>query len=155
MSHLNLNGSTISGFSALLYVNFIIKKKYRVDAIAKEMQIANDTLYRYIRGENVMPADRIVDLVNATKDIDYLEFFCEPAGFLPVTKAQAKLCNASREKEEINLSILHGRTIESIEKAFHDGAISKREYKEIHSQLTALQRIAAELDHKIKAEVGE
>ncbi len=151
----NLNGSPISGFSALLYVNFIIKKKYRVDAIAKEMQIATDTLYRYIRGENVMPADRIVDLAVATRDIDYLEFFCEPAGYLPVTKAKATLCDASREKEEINLSILHGRTIESIEQAFKDGVITKQEYKEIHRRLAELQRAAAELDHKIKAGAGE
>lgn len=65
----NLNSSPISGFSALLYVNFIIKKKYRVDAVAKDMQIATDTLYRYVRGENVMPPDRIIDLVKATGDI--------------------------------------------------------------------------------------
>ena len=64
----NLNCASISGFSALLYVNFIIKKKYRVDAVAREMQIATDTLYRYIRGENVVPPDRIIDLIKATGD---------------------------------------------------------------------------------------
>lgn len=149
----NLNGSQISGFGALLYVNFVIKKKYRVDVIAKEMQIATDTLYRYIRGENIIPPDRISDLVKATGDIEYLEFFCEPAGYLPVTKAQAKLCDATREHEEINLSILHGRTIESIEKAFKDGILTKKEYAGIHRQLNEIQRVSVELDHKIKKEV--
>jgi len=150
----NLNSSAISGFSALLYVNFIIKKKYRVDAIAKEMQIATDTLYRYARGENIIPPDRIADLVRATGDVEYLEFFCEPCGFIPIQKSKAKFCTASREKEEINLSILHGRTIEGIEKAFRDGKLSKPEYKQVHQLLIKLQEHAAELDEKIKKEVA-
>lgn len=149
----NLNSSPISGFSALLYYSFIIRKKYRVDAVAKEMQIATDTLYRYVRGENIMPPDRIVDLVRATGDIEILEFFCDPCGFIPIQKSKAKLCAAAREKEEINLSILHGRTIEGIEKAFRDGKLTKPEYKQVHQLLTKLQEHAAELDEKIKAEV--
>jgi transcriptional regulator with XRE-family HTH domain len=152
MSEHNLNGSPFSGFSALLYVNFIIKKKYRVDAVAKEMQIASDTLYRYVRGENIMPPDRIIDLVRATGDVEYLEFFCEPCGYIPVTKAQAKLCEASREREEINMTVLWGHALEDIEKAFKDGKLTKKEYGEIHRHLTRLQELAAELDRKIGKE---
>jgi len=149
----NPNGSPISGFGALLYVNFIIKKKYRVDAIAKEMQVATDTLYRYIRGENLIPPDRIIDLIRATGDIDYLEFFCEPIGYLPVTKASGKISAASRDREVLNRSIIHGRAIDTIDRAFTAGAVTKKEYTEIHQHLTELQRAAAELDQKIKEEV--
>jgi hypothetical protein len=43
----------------MMYVSFIIKKKYRVDETAKKMEISKDSLYRYIRGETIIPPDRI------------------------------------------------------------------------------------------------
>jgi len=146
----NLNGNSISGFSALLYVNFIIKKKYRVDGVAKEMQIATDTLYRYVRGENVMPPDRVIDLVRATKDIEFLEFFCEPCGFIPVPAAEGKCPGDELAKGQINLSILSGKTLEAIEKAYEDGKIEKKEFQEISRLTTRLQEKAAELREKIR-----
>ena len=146
----NLNGSSISGFSALLYVNFIIRKKYRVDTVAKEMQIATDTLYRYVRGENVIPPDRIVDLVRATKDLEYLEFFCEPCGFIPVPAAKGKCQGDELAKSQINLSILSGKTLEAIERAYEDGKIEKKEFQQISRLTTRLQEKAAELREKIR-----
>ena len=155
MSQLNLNGSQISGFSALLYVNFIIKKRYRVDDIAKEMQIATDTLYRYIRGENIMPADRIIDLVQATGDIEYLEYFCEPAGYLPVAKPEGKPTRETRERDEISVMRIWGHALDDIEKAYEDGKMDRREYAEIHRHLICLQETAAALDAKLAKEVED
>jgi hypothetical protein len=148
----NLNGSQISGFSALLYVNFIIKKKYRVDAVAKEMQIATDTLYRYVRGENVIPPDRVVDLVRTTGDVEYLEFFCEPCGFLPVPAVKGKLGRHERERDQIYLSILNGEALKQIEMAYEDGKLDRVESKRIEKALTRLQAKAAELKEKIKGD---
>ncbi len=149
----NLNGSQISGFSALLYVNFIIRKKHRVDAVAKEMQIATDTLYRYIRGENVIPPDRVVDLVKATGDAEYLDFFCEPCGFAAVPVQKARLTPEQREKDQIHLAILNGEALKNIEEAFADGRVEKSEAKRIEKALSKLQAKAGELKEKIRAEV--
>lgn len=73
-----------------MYVNFVIKKKYRVDEVSKIMNISMDTLYRYVRGENIIPPDRIVDLILATQDIEYLEYFCDPMNYVPVPKIKEK-----------------------------------------------------------------
>lgn len=149
----NLNGSAISGFSALLYVNFIIKKKYRVDSVAKDMQIATDTLYRYVRGENVIPPDRVVDLVKATGDVELLEFFCEPCGYIPVAAAKSKPGAAELEKDQIRLSILTGQALKEIEDAYEDGKIEKTELRRMEKALGRLQQKSAELREKIRKEV--
>jgi hypothetical protein len=151
----NLNGSSISGFSALLYVNFIIKKKYRVDDVAREMQIASDTLYRYVRGENIIPPDRISDLVKATSDVEYLEFFCEPIGYAPVPIPQTTGARKdSLQAGQIHLSILGGESLKAIEESLADGHLNKIEKKKCIKALSRLQAKAAELKEKIdKAEV--
>ena len=149
----NLNGSSISGFSALMYYAFIIKKKYRVDCVAKEMQIATDTLYRYIRGENVMPPDRIIDLVRATEDREYLDFFCDPCGYVAIPKIESKPSQKEREKDEIQLPILLGRALQEIEQAYEDGKIERAELQKIERALLKLQQQASLLREKIKKEV--
>jgi hypothetical protein len=150
----NLNSSPISGFSALLYVNFIIKKKYRVDAVAKDMQIATDTLYRYIRGENVMPPDRIIDLVKATGDSELLDFFCEPCGYIPVRAVQGKPSPAERQKDQIRLSILTGQALKEIEDAYEDGKLEKTELRRVERALARIQQKSAELREKLRKEVN-
>lgn len=142
-----------NGFSSLLYVNFVIKKKYRIDDVAKEMRIATDTLYRYVRGENIIPPDRIIDLVRATGDIEYLEFFCDPCGCVPVRQSPARLMREEREKEQIRLSIFTGRALEEIERAYEDGKLERSELQKIEKALLRLQEKAVELREKIKKEV--
>ena len=142
------------GFGSLLYYSFILKKKYRVDETAEKMGIAPDTLYRYIRSENVMPPDRIIDLVKATGEIEFLTFFCDPCGYIPIKRPAGKLFDQPHEKDEIHLSILNGQALDEIEKAHEDGRIDKQEYLKIQRKLTQLQQKAAELAEKIKAEVG-
>lgn len=149
----NLNSSSISGFSALLYVNFIIKKKCRVDAVAKEMQIATDTLYRYIRGENIIPPDRVVDLIRTTGDVEYLEFFCEPCGYVPVRAIEGRMTKGEREKDQIRLSILTGQALKEIEDAYEDGRIEKTELRRVERALARIQQKSAELREKLKKEV--
>lgn len=86
----NLKNNGAFGFQSLMYINFITRKKYRVDSIAKKMGINRDTLYRYVRGELMIPADRIADLIRATEDIEYLEFFCDALDFTLVPKIKDK-----------------------------------------------------------------
>jgi len=141
-----------NGFSSLMYVNFIIKKKYRVDDIAKEMRIATDTLYRYIRGENIIPPDRIIDLIQATKDVEYLEFFCDPCGFVPISQPHGTLTKEEREKDQIRLSIFTGKALEEIEAAFEDGKLERNEVQKIDKALFKLIEQATRLREKIKKE---
>jgi transcriptional regulator with XRE-family HTH domain len=143
----------MNGFSVLLYYHFISKKKYRVDEIADKMGIAVDTLYRYVRGENNIPPDRIVSLLKATDEIEFFNYFLDPCGYIPVKRPNGKLFDQPHEKDEIHLSILNGQALEEIEKAHEDGRIDKQEYLKIHKKLTQLQQKAAELAEKIKAEV--
>jgi len=82
--------SGVSGFQSLLYFNFILQKKYRVDIVSKKMGIATDTLYKYIRGERPFPPDRISDLYNATNDLSYLTFFLDPCGHVPIKPIEDK-----------------------------------------------------------------
>lgn len=133
-------------------MNFIIKKKYRVDEIAREMQIATDTLYRYVRGENILPPDRITDLVKATRDIEYLEFFCEPVGYAPVPLPKATGEKGPRLQDQVHLSILTGEGLKAIEEAFSDGRLDKSEKARILKALSKLQAKAADLKEKINAE---
>lgn len=85
----NLNKGNLI-FQSMMYVSFIIKKKYRVDETAKKMEISKDSLYRYIRGETIIPPDRIAALIRATNDIEYLEFFCEAMNYIPIPKIKGK-----------------------------------------------------------------
>lgn len=73
-------------FQSLTYVNFIVLQKYRVDAVAQKMGIHVDTLYKKIRGERPWQVDDIPRLVNATGDIGYLEYLCDPCGYMLIPK---------------------------------------------------------------------
>lgn len=77
-------------FQNLIYLNFIVKKKYRVDACAEKMGVHLDSLYRWIRGEKPFPIDRLSDLVNATEDTELLEYFTDPCGFTLLPKIKNK-----------------------------------------------------------------
>lgn len=149
----NLNNEGLIGFQSLLYYILIIEKKYRVDDTAKEMRISTDTLYRYVRGERIIPPDRIIDLINATKEIRFLQFFCDPTGYLAIPAIDTKPSSDGIRLKEIKLSIINGKTIEEIEKALKDGKVDRNEYKKAHQLLTGLRQIAVELDEILKNEV--
>ena len=66
MPRSNINITRNKGFQSLLYVNFIVKKKYRVEVIAQIMGYHKDTLYKWIRGERPFPIDEVPNLVKST-----------------------------------------------------------------------------------------
>ena len=150
----NLNSSPIPGFSALLYYHFIIKKRYRVSDVAKEMRIADDTLYRYIRGENVMPPDRVVDLILATHEVEFLEFYTEPCGYAAVPIGRVKPSGETYEKDSIVLTLNNADVLRAIDKALKDGKIDRLDARIIERALTRLITKAAEMKEKLKKEVA-
>jgi len=79
-----------SGLQNLLYVNFIVKKKYRVDVVAQIMGRHKDTLYKWVRGEHPFPVDEIPNLTKATEDTEYLEYLCDRAGYSLMPKIKDK-----------------------------------------------------------------
>ena len=149
----NLNSGQLADFTVLTYYKFINKKEYRVDEIAAKMGIAPDTLYRYIRGEKVIPPDRIIDLIKATGDVEFLEFFCEPCGYVPVPIVKGKPAGATIAKDQILLSILNGDALRAIEDAIEDGKVDRAEARRIEKAITRLQAKAAELKEKVLGEV--
>ena len=150
---INPNHDGNLGFQSLLYYAFIIRKKYRVDVVAKEMQIATDTLYRYVRGENIMPPDRIIDLVKATGDPEFLEFFSEPCGFATVPIQKAKATGHEVEGDLFHLPVLVGDLFHEWEAARPDG-IDKEEGKRLEKVISKAISKLAGIREKIRAEVG-
>jgi len=137
-----------------MYVNFIIKKKYPVKAVASDMDIATDTLYRYIRGENVIPPDRVIDLIKATKDFEFLDFFCDPVDCIAVPKeGTAFKQQADLKQIEIDYARISGGLLDVIEKAKQDGVIDENEFKEISKFSLIARRKIAELVEKIKRDM--
>lgn len=82
----NLNNRRDERFRALLYYRFHVDDKYPVDVIAEKMGVHKDTLYRWINGTNVFPANEIIGLIQATNDIKYLEFIADKCGYSVIPK---------------------------------------------------------------------
>jgi predicted transcriptional regulator len=102
--------NTNNGFSVLLYCNFIIKKKYGVDAVSQKMGIAKDTLYKYVNGSHVFPAEKLIDLTNATEDMEYLEYIADKCNRTVITKIKdKKTAEAMIEMAKLFLSATAGR----------------------------------------------
>lgn len=141
------------GFQSLMYVNFVIKKKYRVDDIAHKMDIATDTLYRYVRGENIIPPDRIIDLIKATRDFEYLDFFCDPVGCIAIPQEGGDLKNRDLKTIGIEIAINQGKLLETAEKAFENNIIDEVEFQKIYKASIETRRKAAEFVEKIKKEM--
>lgn len=87
-SNLIING--VSALQCLLYTNFHIKKKYRVDTVAEIMGVSSDTLYKWINGTRLFPADRLSSLTLATNDTEYLDFLAGKCGYSIIPKLRDK-----------------------------------------------------------------
>ncbi len=95
--------SSENGFQSLLYYKFIITKQHRVEPIAKKIDVSVDNLYKIVRGADKptrapgarkryeFPIDKISDLYQATKDLDFLLYFVKPCGYslIPIFKNPA------------------------------------------------------------------
>ena len=86
----NLILNDVSALQCLLYTNFHIKKKYRVDTVAEKMGISSDTLYKWINGTRLFPADRLPSLTIATGDKEYLDFLAGQCGYSIIPKLKDK-----------------------------------------------------------------
>lgn len=90
MPNSNLKNGHDFGYQALLYYVFIISAEFDVASVSEKMKISADTLYRYVRGALPFPVDRLADLVNATGDKRFLDYFAKKCDYslIPVIKNQ-------------------------------------------------------------------
>jgi len=145
-------------WQSLLHYKVGYKGQYKVDDIALCLDRAKDTIRRYINGTKIMPPDLIRDFIKFTveknpDDMEFLNFFCLDAGFLPVKVSDSPITSGEIIKQELEMSVLNGKSIEAIEKAMEDGRIEQNEWKEIHSLLCRLRKVATEIDKKIEGSV--
>lgn len=90
----------VRGLQSLLYVNFRVLKKYRVDTVAKNWKpkpISESILHKWISGDRPFPVDQLSNLVNATDDPQYLEYYANRCGYtlLPLIKDKSARKNLS------------------------------------------------------------
>ena len=102
--------SANSGLQCLLYTNFTIKAKYAVDSIAEKMGIHRDTLYKWIEGKKLFPADRLAPLTAATQDTEYLEYILDKCGYVLLPKIRdKKAAETMIQMAKVFLSAANGR----------------------------------------------
>jgi len=99
-----------SGTQCLLYTNFVIKAKYPVDSVAEKMGVHRDTLYKWIEGKNLFPADRLAPLVIATGDLEYLEYILDKCGYVLLPKIRdKKAAETMIQMAKVFMSATNGR----------------------------------------------
>ena len=83
----------IRGLQSLLYYKFRIRKSYRVDTVAKNWKpkaLSPSTLHKWISGDRPFPVDQLSNLVNATRDLEYLEYYVDQCGYQLLPKIKDK-----------------------------------------------------------------
>lgn len=153
MSNPNLSAESGNGIQALLYVRFIIEKRYRVDEVAPKMGIASDTLYKYIRGENLFPMERAGALTAATGDTCYLDYAADQSGYILVPKPTVKAVQKSVRQLEALITIQNGKLVEVTEAGLEDGSFDQAEIKKIIANGNEVVRAVETLKAAVKAEV--
>jgi len=153
----NPNIPHASDFQSLLNYKFNFKGQYDKNEAAIFIDRRPDTVQKYCNGKLSIPADIARDLIKfiASKnqrDAELLEFFCLPAGYLPIPSVEVKICEETRRIKQIGLSIFNGKALEAIEEIYSDNKVEKNEYKKVHRLLTKIRELAAELDEQIKTE---
>lgn len=78
----------------VLYLNFRILKKYKVDTVVENWPDDSinhaSSLHKWITGERQIPDHQVSNLVKATGDITYLEYFCNPCGYMVIPEIKDK-----------------------------------------------------------------
>lgn len=120
------------GFASVLYVVFIVEKKFRVDAIAPQLDVSPSTLYEYIRGSRVFPPDLIAPLFRATRERRFLSFFLDEA---EVVFHELPACSEGPDVELFR-SAVHANEefigyMKSVMGSLSDGRVDRRELVEI------------------------
>ena len=117
---------------------------------ASKMNISENTLAKYVNGNNIMPPERIPELVIATGDV---EFFCEllrPAGYFPVKIDYEKFGKGLSASDYLIEAFLElSKAIEIIkETSPNDFTVHK--YKKLHSILNSILSLIYNWDEKFK-----
>jgi len=73
-------------FQNLLYSKFILKRHHRVEPVSDLLKIHKDTLYRKIRGDSEFRIDELPALLNATNDIEYINYLLRDTNFIAIPK---------------------------------------------------------------------
>jgi len=138
-------------FQVLLYHKFHQTEGYpTIPETASRMNIAENTLAKYVNGINVMPPERIADLVIATGDIEYLCAINRPVGYFPVKidyEKNSKNFGISDYFTEISLGI--AKAVEMIKETNKD-EFTVYKYKKLHSILCQLLSLIYNWDEKFK-----
>ena len=50
------------------------------------MGIHKDSLYRWVRGDKPFPIDKLPDLINATEDVEFLEYLADQCSYSLIPK---------------------------------------------------------------------
>jgi len=83
---INPNNDHDFSFQALLYYRLIVSGDFSIQAVAEKMHISSDTLYKYVEAKASFPIERLPDLIAATGDIRFLEYFASKCGYALVPK---------------------------------------------------------------------
>jgi len=138
-------------FQVLLYHKFHqTEGAPTIVEVASRMNIAENTLTKYINGTNVMPPERITDLVIATGDIEYFCALLRPAGYFPVKidyEKNNKALSTSDYFTEAFLGI--GKVVEMIRETNRD-EFTVHKYKKLHSILCQLLSLIYNWDEKFR-----
>lgn len=153
----NPNQCIKSEVQFLLHHIFLYEQRYDKNKAAIYCNRAPDTFHRWCNCTKPIPVDMVRKIIGFiaqenSKDTELAELFCPPGNII-MRAVKSKISREERRKKEVGLSILSGKILEAIEKAYEDGKIEKMEYKPIHRLLTRIRQLAAEFDEKIKQEV--
>jgi len=89
-----LKNQTNDSLQRVLYLNFRVLKKYRVDTVVENWPDDSinhaSSLHKWITGERQIPDYQVSNLVKATGDITYLEYFCNPCGYMVIPEIRDK-----------------------------------------------------------------
>ena len=114
------------------------------------MNIAENTLAKYVNGTNIMPPERIVDLVIATEDIEYLCAINRHIGYFPVKidfEKNGKDFSTSDYFSEAFLGL--AKAVEMIKETTADD-FTVHKYKKLHSILCQILSLVYNWDEKFK-----
>lgn len=85
---INPNNGRDFTFQALLYYRLIVSGDFSIQAVAEKMHISSDTLYKYVESKAAFPIERLPDLIAATGDIRFLDYFASKCGYALIPKVR-------------------------------------------------------------------
>ena len=138
-------------FQVLLYYKFHQTEGYpTVAETASRMNIAENTLAKYVNGTNIMPPERIADLTLATGDLEYLCALNRQIGYFPVKieyEKDSKGFSASDYFTEAFLGF--AKAVEMIKETDKED-FTVYKYKKLNSIFTSILSLIYNWDEKFR-----